>query len=40
LRARRRATQTRPSAVRLDTTKMSFEAAFIESLCVVEARRR
>jgi cytidylate kinase len=29
-----------PDAVRLDTTKMSVEAAFAESLNVVEARRR
>jgi cytidylate kinase len=29
-----------PDAVRLDTTKMSVEAAFAESLRVVEARRR
>ena len=29
-----------PDAVRLDTTKMSVEAAFAESLSVVEARRR
>ena len=29
-----------PDAVRLDTTKMSVEAAFAESLRVVDARRR